>query len=96
MMGRDGERMFDQKPVAECMPNGGKRYRRRQETGCHDGEFDGRLPTVVSSLPQRLFIPSAIAFQSSWSRGLNTVIANIAITTRTPTRIAYSVVPCPD
>ena len=40
-------------------------------------------------------MPLAIASQSSWILGLNTVIARMAITTRTPTRIAYSVVPCP-
>lgn len=40
-------------------------------------------------------MPSAIAFQSSSSLGLKTVIAIIAMTTRIPTKIAYSVVPWP-
>lgn len=40
-------------------------------------------------------MPSDIAFHNSWSFGRNTVIARIAITTSTPTRMAYSVVPWP-
>ena len=37
-----------------------------------------------------------MASQSSETRSLNAMIAMIAITTSTPTRIAYSVVPWPD
>ena len=44
--------------------------------------------------PYRLLMPSLIAFHRSWTLPLNATMAIIAITTSTPTKMAYSVVPC--
>lgn len=60
--------------------------------------FDGGLAHLIAhhAHAQGIYspcIPLEIASQSSSIFGLNTVIARIAMTTRTPTRIAYSVVP---
>ena len=43
----------------------------------------------------RELMPSAIAFQSSVTFPRNATMAMIAMTTSTPTKMAYSVVPCP-
>lgn len=57
-----------------------------------NGVLNRRLTGIVR---YKLFIPLDIASQSSCNLGLKTVIAIIAITTSTPTKIAYSVVPWP-
>jgi len=55
------------------------------------------IPFEVNALSaHRELIPDVIASQSSEILPLKATIATIAITTSTPTKIAYSVVPCPD
>ena len=82
--------MANEDPLIEDAHELGCTCRHCEQCGEHDGVFGGGLPRFVR---YKLFMPSDIAFHSSSSLGLKTVIAIIAMTTSTPTKIAYSVVP---
>ena len=90
-----GKGVLDEETPLEGAPHHGKRRHHGEKRSHYDGELDGRLPRLVLTDRYKPFMPSAMAFHNSCSFGLNTMMANIAITTSTPTRIAYSVVPCP-
>ena len=96
MVGSDGKRMLHEQAIGQGVPKHTKGNRDCEEPRHHHCELDSRLSRIPDDRPYKLLIPSEMAFHSSCSRGLNTVIASMAITTSTPTRIAYSVVPCPD
>ena len=101
-MRRNAKCMFDENPTLECMEQSGEPCKNNRERCHHHRIFNAGLPSLPQSAqahirqrPYRLFIPSAIEFQSSCKRGRKSAIAIIAMTTSTPTKIAYSVVPCP-
>ena len=87
--------MLYEQAAFERMPHRGKRHRDREKTRRDDRELNGRLPRCAAKLAYRPLMPWAIASHSPCSLGRNTTIASIAITTSTPTKIAYSVVPWP-
>ena len=75
----------------EHAPHGPSRQNHTDEGGCHNGILDRTL----SAVPYNPLIPLAMASQSSCNLGRNKVMAIMAMTTSTPTKMAYSVVPCP-
>ena len=95
MVGGRGDGVLDEQAAIERMPQRPERDGQRQEPRHDDGELDGCLSAIGFKRSYKPFIPWAMASHSSWSFGRNSAMAMIAITTRTPTRMAYSVVPWP-
>lgn len=89
-MGSGGHGMMHEYPLIQHPHQSTDAHQHAKQRREHNGVFDARLPALIRYKP---FIPLDIASQSSCSFGLKTVIAIIAITTSTPTKIAYSVVP---
>lgn len=77
---------------AERILQGGETGYHAQKPGENHDVLDRRLPRVAA---YKALMPFAIASHSSCSFGRKTEMANMAITTNTPTKMAYSVVPCP-
>ena len=99
----NGNGMFHDHAAGKGMPKRRQCRRRRKKPHGDDGELDSglagwmRRPPPCNPLQHqggyKPLMPSAIAVHNSCKRGLNSIIAKIAITTSTPTRMAYSVVP---
>lgn len=89
-MGGRGQRMIDEHARIKRLRQGPQRYHHAHERTEHDSVLDRSLTALIR---YKLLMPSAMAFHSSWSFGRNSVMAMMAITTRTPTKMAYSVVP---
>lgn len=68
-------------------PQAGKHAQNPRQN--HDVLYGG----LTGIVDYKALIPFAIASQSSCSLGRKTEMAKMAITTKTPTRMAYSVVP---
>ena len=86
--------MLGKKAVSEHVPQQGQRRHHGKKRRRHHGKFHRGLPRAPR-FPYRLLMPFAMASHSSWIFGLNSAMATMAITTSTPTKMAYSVVPCP-
>ena len=91
-MRRGRHRMLNEQTIAHSPHERSGPGHHAQECREHQSVFHRGLPMLVR---YKLLMPLEIAFHNSSSLGLKTVIAIIAITTSTPTKIAYSVVPWP-
>lgn len=89
MMGGRRKRVLDEHARVKHAPQRAKPHHNAKQSPQHHGVLHRGLTRIA----YRLLMPLAIASHSSWSLGRNSVMATMAITTKTPTKMAYSVVP---
>lgn len=82
-MGSNGKRMLHEQSIGQSAPKRTEGNCDRKEPRHHHCELDSRLSRISDNRLYKLLIPSEMAFHSSCNRGLNTVIASMAITTST-------------
>ncbi len=82
--------VFDKQTRIESLTQKTQRYDNAHNRTENNGIFRTRLSRIIG---YKLLIPSEIEFHNSSSLGLKMTMASMAITTNTPTSMAYSVVP---